>query len=101
MGRSRGNSTALQLGEAPYAYSCDNIGNRITAQEDAESVTYEANNLNQYTQIDTEGTAFVSEYDADGNQMRYSTRSAAPTLQNRVKNGLTSEVPDDIAKIHA
>ena len=80
MGRGRGNSTALQLGEAPYAYSYDNIGNRITAQEDAESVTYEANNLNQYTQIDTDGTAFVSEYDADGNQMRYSTRSAAPTL---------------------
>ena len=69
----RSELTGATLGEAPYAYAYDNIGNRITAQEDVESVTYAANNLNQYTQIDTDGTAFVPEYDEDGNQTRVRT----------------------------
>ena len=32
--------------------------------------TYEANELNQYTRINTNGTDFTPEYDADGNQTR-------------------------------
>ena len=78
--------TGATLGEAPYAYSYDNIGNRITAQEDAESVTYEANNLNQYTQIDTDGTAFVPEYDADGNQTRIQTVTGIWKVQYNGQN---------------
>ena len=46
----------------------DNIGNRITAQEDAEEVTYAANELNQYTQIATDSSDFIPKYDAAGNQ---------------------------------
>ena len=78
--------TGATLGEAPYAYSYDNIGNRITAQEDAQSVTYEANNLNQYTQIDTDGTAFVPEYDADGNQTRIQTVTGIWKVQYNGQN---------------
>ncbi len=86
-GRCRVNSPTLHsLGEAPHAYAYDNIGNRITAQEDAESVTYEANNLNQYTQIDTDGTAFVPEYDEDGNQTRVRTVTGIWKVQYNAQN---------------
>ena len=78
--------TGATLGEAPYAYAYDNIGNRITAQEDAESVTYEANNLNQYTQIDADGTAFVPEYDADGNQTLIQTSTGIWKVQYNGQN---------------
>ncbi len=43
-----------------------NIGNRKTAQEDAEAITYEANALNQYTDITTGEESFIPEYDGDG-----------------------------------
>ena len=56
------------LGEDAYAYSYDNIGNREIAQEAAEDITYDANDLNQYTRISTNGEDFTPEYDADGNQ---------------------------------
>ena len=64
----RSELTNAQLDEATYAYNYDNIGNRITAQEAAEEITYAANALNQYTQIDTNGSDFTPEYDANGNQ---------------------------------
>ncbi len=82
----RSELTGATLGEAPYAYSYDNIGNRITAQEDAESITYETNNLNQYTQIDTDGTAFVPEYDADGNQTLIQTSTGIWKVQYNAQN---------------
>lgn len=64
----RSELTNAQLDEAPYAYNYDNIGNRISAQEAVEQITYAANALNQYTQIDTNGSDFTPEYDANGNQ---------------------------------
>ncbi|MFR1530127.1 hypothetical protein [Akkermansia sp.] len=39
------------MGTDGYGYSYDNIGNRKTAQELAEELTYTANELNQYTSI--------------------------------------------------
>ena len=65
---SRSEIANAQLDEATYAYNYDNIGNRITAQEDAEDITYSANELNQYTQISTDSIDFIPEYDASGNQ---------------------------------
>ena len=62
----RSELTSAELGSAPYAYAYDNIGNRKTAQEDAESITYEANELNQYTDITTGEENFIPEYDRDG-----------------------------------
>ncbi len=56
------------LGAQPYAYTYDNIGNRTTAREDTEHITYDANELNQYSQIDTNGKEFIPEYDENGNQ---------------------------------
>ena len=82
----RSELTGAKLGEAPYAYAYDNIGNRITAQEDAEHITYAANNLNQYTQIDTDGTVFVPEYDEDGNQTRVRTGTGIWKVQYNGQN---------------
>lgn len=64
----RSELTNAQLDTAAYAYNYDNIGNRTTAQEAAEEITYTANELNQYTQIVTDGSDFTPEYDAAGNQ---------------------------------
>ena len=65
----RNELTGATLGTAPYGYSYDNIGNRKTARELAEGLTYAANNLNQYTGIEESGEApFVPTYDASGNQ---------------------------------
>ena len=72
--------TDATLGEAPYAY--DNIGNRITAQEDTEHVIYAADNLNQYTRISTNGENFTPEYDADGNQTPIQTSTDIWKVQN-------------------
>ena len=62
----RSELTSAALGSAPYTYAYDNIGNRKTAQEDAEAVTYAANDLNQYTDITTGEESFIPEYDLDG-----------------------------------
>ncbi len=64
----RSELTGALLDENAYTYAYDNIGNRITAQENTAQVTYTTNDLNQYTQIDTNGNDFTPEYDADGNQ---------------------------------
>ena len=73
----RNELTGATLGAAPYGYSYDNIGNRKTARELAEELTYEANNLNQYTRIanstlnsppSTLEQPFVPQYDVSGNQ---------------------------------
>ena len=55
----RSELTGALLGEDAYAYSYDNIGNREIAQEAAEDITYDANDLNQYTRISTNGEDFT------------------------------------------
>ena len=64
----RSELTGAQRGSDRFAYAYDNIGNRKSAEEEAESITYRANELNQYTQINTNGSDFRPEYDAEGNQ---------------------------------
>ena len=56
-----------------FAYQYDNIGNRKTARELEEEVSYEANELNQYTNIIQADVSFDPLYDADGNQTRIRT----------------------------
>lgn len=56
-----------------FDYAYDNIGNRTIAHEAAEHLSYDTNELNQYTLVDTNGIAFVPEYDAAGNQTRLHT----------------------------
>ena len=49
---SRSELKTATVNNEAYAYDYDNIGNRETAQESAESATtYESNQLNQYTAI--------------------------------------------------
>ena len=64
----RSELTSASLGTNPYSYAYDNIGNRKTAQEIAEEISYDANSINQYTSIARNETAFVPTFDTDGNQ---------------------------------
>ncbi|MEE1266540.1 MAG: hypothetical protein UHH87_09660, partial [Akkermansia sp.] len=67
---TRSELTSAQVNNAAYAYDYDNIGNRKTAQENAEEITsYQSNALNQYTMLSVDDlTDFIPDYDADGNQ---------------------------------
>ena len=59
-------------------YNYDDIGNRTTA----EGKTYIANNLNQYTAIDT----FEPQYDADGNQTLIKTSTGIWAVTYNAEN---------------
>ncbi len=82
----RSQITNATLVHTPYAYAYDNIGNRITAQENTAQVTYTTNDLNQYTQIDTNGNDFTPEYDADGNQTLIQTSTGIWKVQYNAQN---------------
>jgi len=56
-----------------FASCYDNIGNRKTARELEEDISYESNRLNQYTDIAEGVEDFNPVYDADGNQTRIKT----------------------------
>nr|WP_257227344.1 RHS repeat-associated core domain-containing protein [Candidatus Akkermansia timonensis] len=87
----RNELTGATLGTAPYGYSYDNIGNRKTAQEIAEELTYTANNLNQYTRIEESGeTPFVPTYDASGNQTLIKTSTGIWTVVYNAANRAVS-----------
>ena len=66
---SKSELTSAALGTDNYAYNYDNIGNRKTAQEIAEEITYDSNSTNEYTAIGN----FTPEYDLDGNQTKIQT----------------------------
>ena len=71
---SRSELTGDQLRErGSYSYRYDNIGNRKTARELEEEVSYNADRLNQYTDITRNTEPFIPTYDADGNQTRIKT----------------------------
>ena len=79
-------NTAMVNNEA-YAYDYDNIGNRETAQEAAESATtYERNNLNQYTAIGD----FEPTYDDAGNQTTVKTTTGIWSVIYNAENRPTS-----------
>ncbi|MBT9449339.1 RHS repeat-associated core domain-containing protein [Akkermansia glycaniphila] len=66
--------TSASIGQAAFAYAFDNIGNRKTAQQTTEHLTYATNPLNQYTSITPQQQpAFAPAFDADGNQTRLCT----------------------------
>ena len=87
---SRSELTAATVNGKAYGYSYDNIGNRKTAQEDAEEATaYTANQLNQYTAIrqeDGEEETFIPTYDADGNQTRIKTATGIWNVTYNAEN---------------
>jgi RHS repeat-associated protein len=69
----RSELTSATMGDKAFAYDYDNIGNRKTAQEEANDFTYTANALNQYTEITENEVPFTPTFDADGNQTRIKT----------------------------
>ncbi len=95
---SRSELTAATVNGKAYGYSYDNIGNRKTAQEDAEEATaYTANQLNQYTAIrqgsgeegestESEADTFTPTYDADGNQTRIKTATGIWNVTYNAEN---------------
>ena len=74
-------------------YVFDNIGNRTSSYEDATSKTYDANSLNQYTEIDvTGGSSVCPLYDDDGNMTQFDSSTYTYDAENRLvgaQNGTT------------
>ena len=92
----RNELTGATLGTAPYGYSYDNIGNRKTARELAEELSYAANNLNQYTSIEEKAEApFVPTYDASGNQTLIKTSTGIWTVVYNAANRAVSFISQD------
>ena len=85
---TRSELTSAQVNSAAYAYDYDNIGNRKTAQENAEEITsYQSNNLNQYTMLSVDDlTDFIPDYDADGNQTRVKTSTGIWAISYDAEN---------------
>ena len=70
-------------------YVFDNIGNRTSSYEDATSKTYDANSLNQYTEIDVTGGSTVCPlYDDDGNMTQYGDWTYTYDAENRLIGAL-------------
>ena len=63
----RSELTSAQMGTNTYEYAYDPIGNRIHTVEDGVRSDYTANELNQYTGIQTGSALKQLSYDDDGN----------------------------------
>jgi len=59
--------------DGSFSYQYDNIGNRKSARQLEEEVSYEANQLNQYTDVTGETELFTPSFDPDGNQTTIKT----------------------------
>ena len=80
---SRSELNTATVKNETYTYDYDNIGNRETAQEAAESATaYESNNLNQYTAIGE----FEPAYDDAGNQTKVKTSTGIWSVVYNAEN---------------
>lgn len=92
----RGELREATLGTTPYGYGYDNIGNRTTAREVEEKTAYEANRLNQYTEITSgEEPPFIPEYDAEGNQTLVQTSTGEWTVAYDANNRPVSFTSED------
>ena len=76
---SRSELASAQVNGETYGYDYDNVGNRRMSMEAGDYAFYEANALNQYTDITgSENEAdfsFTPEFDADGNQTSIKTET--------------------------
>ena len=57
----------VAMGTNSFNYRYDPIGNRRTATNNAEAMSYAANSLNQYSAISNQQSQILPAYDADGN----------------------------------
>ncbi len=83
--------TAATMGSDDYAYDYDNIGNRKTAQEIADEITYDTNACNQYTTI----SDFTPEFDLDGNQTKLQTATGIWNITYNAANRPTTFTSED------
>ena len=87
----RSELASAQVNGETYGYDYDNVGNRRMSMEAGDYAFYEANALNQYTDIigsgDEADFSFTPVFDADGNQTLIKTEtgiwSAAYNAENR------------------
>ena len=88
---SRSELASAQVNGETYGYDYDNVGNRRMSMEAGDYAFYEANVLNQYTDIsgseDEADFSFNPEFDSDGNQTIIKTEtgiwSAVYNAENR------------------
>ena len=103
---NRSELTTATVNNGSYAYDYDNIGNRKTAQENAEKITsYQSNALNQYTALSVDGEPdFQPEYDADGNQTRVKTNTGIWAItydtENRPTDFTCTAADNTITTVH-
>ncbi len=93
---TRSELVSATVNNMAYEYAYDNIGNRQQATEGNDITVYDANELNQYTAISENGaSAFVPQFDADGNQTLIKTEtgiwSAVYNAENRPVTFTNSE----------
>ncbi len=72
------------MGTNSYSYKYDPIGNRRAATNNAETLAYAANSLNQYTQITNNQSPITPAFDLDGNMTTYKDWSFAWDAENRL-----------------
>ena len=77
----RSEHAAASVGTNRYGYAYDSIGNRLWSAANAETNSYAANCLNQYTSV-SDGTNPV--YDADGNMTCDGTFAYTYDAENRL-----------------
>jgi RHS repeat-associated protein len=86
---ARSELSSAQMGTNAYGYVYDPIGNRLSASNNAEALTYTANALNQYTSIlSSAPSAPLREtsplFDADGNLTNYNGWTFTWDAENRL-----------------
>jgi RHS repeat-associated protein len=93
----RSELTSATMGTNAYGYVFDSIGNRTEATNNAEVLAYQANALNQYTNI-TDGIDLVPTYDDDGNltqdgRFDYTWNGENRLIQAETRDDLPAAVP--------
>jgi RHS repeat-associated protein len=88
---SRSELIDSSMGTNHYGYAYDPAGNRINVANNAVAFAYEANTLNQYTNI-SDGGVVTPLYDSDGNLISYGICTFTWDAENRLimaSNGAT------------
>lgn len=87
---SRSELASAQVNGETYGYDYDNVGNRRMSMEAGDYAFYEANELNQYTDItgseDDADFSFTPIFDADGNQTVIKTETGIWTAVYNAEN---------------
>jgi RHS repeat-associated protein len=91
---ARSEVTAASVQSNAYAYAYDHIGNHTASSVNADTTTYTANALNQYSQISVLSVPSVDNliYDLDGNLLTNGVWSYAYDAENRLTSAYSNNV---------